>query len=86
MSDSDDDWLEKHKPTGFCGALEAGRRAIEHRGGNVWLALHDDRELRVEIALAWVDEAKDIEVVRDRIRLLAGFIDAEDDVWFGFGN
>lgn len=33
MSESDDDWLEKHKPVGFCGALDAGRRALSSRGG-----------------------------------------------------
>lgn len=42
--------------------------------------------MRVEIALAWLDQAEDIETVKDRIRQLAAFVDAEDDVWFSFGN
>lgn len=87
MSKSDsDDWLERHKPVGFCGALDAGRMALASREGNVWVALHGDDELRLEIALAWLDEAQDIETVKNRIQQLAAFVDAEDDVRFSFGN
>lgn len=87
MSDSDsDDWLEKHKPVGFCGALDAGRRALSSRGGNVWIAMHALPELRLEVVLAWLDQAEDIETMKNRIRQLAAFVDAEDDVWFSFGN
>lgn len=88
MSDrdgDDDDWLEKHKPVGFCGSLDAGRRALSYYGGNVWIALHDE-EVRLQVALAWIDEAGDIETVKDRIRQIAAFLDAEDDVRFNFGN
>lgn len=86
MSDSDgDDWLEKHKPVGFCGALDAGCRALSNTGGNVWIALHADDEMRLGVALAWLDQAEDIETAKDRIRQLAAFLDAEDDVRFSFG-
>lgn len=86
MSDSDsDDWLEKHKPVGFCGSLDAGRRALSYYGGNVWIALHDE-EMRLHVALAWIDEAEDIALAKDRIRQVAAFLDAEDDVRFNFGN
>lgn len=86
MSDSDrDDWLEKHKPVGFCGALDAGRRALSVKGGNVWIAIHDD-EVRLQVVLAWLDEVEDIETAKDRIRQLAALIDAEDDVRFNFGG
>ncbi len=85
MSDDDEDWLEKHKPVGYCRALDAGRRALSYYGENVWIALHDE-EMRLQVALAWLDEAKDIETVKDRIQQLAEFVDAEDDVRFNLGN
>lgn len=85
MSDSGDDWLEKHKPGGYCGALESGRRALAHYCGNVWIALHDE-EMRLNVIIAWLDEAENIGLVKDRIQQIAAFLDAEDDVWFNFGN
>lgn len=88
MNDSgdSDDWLEKHKPAGFCGSLDAGRRALSSRGGNVWIAMHSEPELRLEVVLAWLDQAGDVETVKDRIQQLSAFLDAEDEVWFGFGG
>ncbi|MHB8938505.1 MAG: hypothetical protein ACYC39_09325 [Thiobacillus sp.] len=87
MSDSDsDDWLEKHKPVGFCGALDAGRRALSSRGGNVWIAMHAEPGLRSEVVLAWLDQAGDVETMKDRIQQLSAFLDAADDVWFSFGG
>lgn len=88
MSDSDDsdDWLEKHKPVGFCGALDAGRRALSSRGGNVWIALHAEPDIRLEVVLAWLDQAEDIETVKNRVQQLATFIDAADDLRFRFGE
>ncbi|OZA32386.1 MAG: hypothetical protein B7X82_13080 [Hydrogenophilales bacterium 17-64-65] len=55
-------------------------------GGNVWIAMHALPELRLEVVLAWLDQAEDIETMKNRIRQLAAFVDAEDDVWFSFGN
>lgn len=73
------DWLDDHKPVTPFGAIDAGRMLLSSHGGNVWLALHAEPELRLETALAWLSEVGEGEMVQRRIRQLADFINAADE-------
>lgn len=77
--DSTRGWLDEHKPISPFGAIDVGKMVLASRGGNVWLALHAEPELRLEIALAWFAEAGDVKTLQRRVRQLARFIDAGDE-------
>lgn len=73
------DWLDEHQFIGNFGAIDAGRMVLSSHGGNVWLAMHAEPELRLETALAWFAQVGDVETLRTRVRQLAEFIDAGDE-------
>lgn len=77
--DSIREWLDEHKPVAPFGAVDAGKMVLASRGGNVWLALIQEPELRLEIVTAWISEAGDMETVHRRVRQLAEFIGAVDE-------
>jgi len=72
----DESWLEEHVPVAPADAIAAGKTALASHGGNVWLALRAEPELRFEIVSAWLADAGDIETVKKRVRQLGEFIDA----------
>lgn len=77
---SPSDWLDEHQPVGDFGALEAGRMVLASHSGNVWVALYLEPELRLEVVLAWLDQAGDVETVKNRVQQLSDFTSAADEV------
>lgn len=80
-------WLEEYDPgVPVFGALDTGRMVLAAHKGNVWIALHANPELRMEVALAWLAaEAQAAEcgrILRD-VEQLGVFIEAEDGVAMG---
>lgn len=72
-------WLAEHQPVGNFGAIEVGQMALASHRSNVWVAMHLEPELRLEIVLACLAEAGDSEVTQRRIRQISEFIDARDE-------
>lgn len=75
----DRDWLDEHKPVVPFGAIEVGKMVLASHGGNVWVAMHTEPDLRLETALAWFAGSGDAETLRRRVRHLGDFIDAGDE-------